>query len=254
MKNNIQITLYEVFGYFLPGVMAFASIFILSWAIFWPTSVLELRTFPIELLASAALGCYFLGHAMHALGGILGQPESSAFDDPDPAPRTVIGNIVAMVKIVFGAIQKRPVWFPHDIVQSAREHASRLTGIEPAKITNPLLFGFCDETLAQEGQIGDREIYQYRAGFYKSMSMALIVSVIAVLACITHPGMSVEHKGHVFQLTLIQYVALLIALLVILISYIRKYYWFAQHRARRAVLAFIILRESARTPIDTRRS
>ncbi len=234
--------------------MAFASIFILSWAVFWPSAVLELRTFPAELLVFAALGSYFLGHAMHAVGEILGQPENSAFDDPAPAPRNVIRWIIVMTKSVFGAIQKRPDWFPNDIVQSARVHASRLTGIEPTKITNELLFGFCDETLAQAGQIGDREIYQYRAGFYKSMSMALIVSAIAIIVCIVHPGIKAEHSGHIFQLTRVQYAALLMVLLGILTFYIRKYYWFAQHRARRAVLAFILIQESAHTSMKTQRS
>lgn len=38
MLKDIQVTLYDVFGYFFPGLILVFALTILFWALFWPVA------------------------------------------------------------------------------------------------------------------------------------------------------------------------------------------------------------------------
>ncbi len=241
MIKNLQITLYEVFGYFLPGVVALCAVLLGVWVVFRPSVVLVVRSTPIELWALAAASCYFLGHAMHALAGVFGQPENTSYRAPEK-----VTSFGSALRWIIGSTANKPVWFHNEVIDSARQRAASAVGVSSEHMTDELLFSFCDETLSQKGEIGDREIYQYRGGFYKSMSMSLLLLVPVLVVCSIRPELTVQYDGGCLRPTATQYVSATAGMLVVFVSYIRKFCWFAQHRARRAVLGFLVVNETAK--------
>src|SRR5882672_3874097 len=67
--KELRFTLYDIFGYLLPGFLTLGAIMVTVWTIYWKELNLNSigRLSPNEL-GFAALVSYFLGHAMQALG------------------------------------------------------------------------------------------------------------------------------------------------------------------------------------------
>jgi len=136
LGKNIQITLYEIFGYFLPGTIVLAGMGLLFWTLYFPKSVVPIEYPDAELWAPGAVIAYFLGHLAHAFGRILGRPEFDVLEERNWArhmPPTVLAN--------------------------AKKRVASVLHLEPDVVTSRLLFSFCDESLVQTGEIGDPEIY-----------------------------------------------------------------------------------------------
>src|SRR5207253_10494786 len=72
MFSNFAFTLYEVFGYLLPGMVVGLAFVVLFWVAFASTVPLGLATYHPSLAMWTALasGCYLLGHAVQAVGNI----------------------------------------------------------------------------------------------------------------------------------------------------------------------------------------
>jgi hypothetical protein len=241
MIKNLQITLYEVFGYFLPGVVALFAVLLGVWVVFLPSVVLVVQSSPVELWALASFSCYFLGHAMHAFAGVLGQPENTSYRPPEK-----VTSFGSTIRWIIGSSANKPVWFHKEVIDYARQRAASVIGVGSEHMTDELLFSFCDEMLSQKGEIGDREIYQYRGGFYKSMSMSLLVLAPVLVICSLRPELTLQYDKTCLRPTSIQYVCAMAAISAVFISYIRKFCWFAQHRARRAVLGFLVVNETTK--------
>jgi len=71
MVRDIKVTLYDIFGYLLPGAVFFAGITILFWAIYIPRTSLVLFRLTIEIWVLVLLLAYFSGHIVQALGNLL---------------------------------------------------------------------------------------------------------------------------------------------------------------------------------------
>jgi hypothetical protein len=48
MLKDIQVTLYDIFGYLLPGFIFLAGIAMLFWAIFMPSAPIQLSTICVD--------------------------------------------------------------------------------------------------------------------------------------------------------------------------------------------------------------
>jgi hypothetical protein len=228
MVKNVQITLYEIFGYFLPGVVATSAVGILFWSCFYPDAALPLQRVPFEIWAAAGIIAYFVGHLTHAVADLfLGRPENKALDA--------------------GPSSATPEDIPSALREVAPKKAAEMMSVNPEQINNALLFSICDETLAQSGEIGDREIYQYRGGFYKGMTVSFVLLVLGGLFRIFH-STTFLFKGEVQTVSRGE-VAFGLAIVVIAAFFFgKRYRWFATHRVRRALLGFLIVRESRPMP------
>src|SRR5260370_17797686 len=70
--KDIRITLYDIFGYLIPGVVMLFAISLFFWTIFWPASTLVIPSkLPAIALGSLLFAAYLVGHLGQAIGNLL---------------------------------------------------------------------------------------------------------------------------------------------------------------------------------------
>src|SRR6185437_15764405 len=67
--EKLSFTLYEIFGYFLPGTVGMLALGILFWAIFLPTAAVHLGSWELSKLwyFGLIIVSYFAGHVLQAI-------------------------------------------------------------------------------------------------------------------------------------------------------------------------------------------
>src|SRR5260221_13796098 len=72
MFKELQITLYDVFGYLLPGAIIVVGLGVLFWTLFWPTAPLVIRTDPpVSVVVCSVLIAYLAGHLGQGIGNFM---------------------------------------------------------------------------------------------------------------------------------------------------------------------------------------
>jgi hypothetical protein len=167
--GELRASLYDLFEYFIPGAVLAVALYLLL-AI--PCSVhapLDLAVFQHrEALASALVLSYLAGHLVHALGNQLPwlgwSPEEFVLG-PHTSP---------------GAGQEKALQSP--LVEHALRHIRLRYGIDPNRLSPRECYGLMDESRVLLDREGDREIYVYREGFYRAMTVAAAVLAIGLAA------------------------------------------------------------------------
>jgi hypothetical protein len=177
MLRNIEVTLYDIFGYLLPGSVALGALY-LCWITFHPHSVLwrPHRTDTWLLLGFIA---YYLGHIVQSVGNF--------FEHCVVGPREVILGQAGQHSR--GEFFVGTHWEPIDSNLRA-ETVKKIRELVCLKIADDAkgqwVYESCAELIAQRGRGDDREMYEYREGFYRGSAIALILLAIAsirVLFC-----------------------------------------------------------------------
>jgi len=210
--SNINVTLYDIFGYLMPGAAALGSFALLAWSLFIPGHPLHSPSLTsVEWLTLFVLA-YFLGHLVQAIGDLAfwwAREETVAL---------VVGEKA------LGAARMREI-----------EKRAKLGDAQRMS-----LFGYCDTYLAQQGKTADREIYQYRQGFYRGLTIALLPAVAAIVVELFRGSASIRSGGAVHRLGSGPLVyALLLVLATIGLS-LWRYRRFVEYRVRDALFGFAI--------------
>lgn len=216
MKESLNFTLYEIFGYLMPGLVAFAGIIVLFWVVFHGESVLPLSLWRISSSGILAILfiAYLLGHAVQALANVI-------FTGAD---REVISDV------------KNP------IIAVARTRAQAMfPEIEKELDDHMWLVRVMDECCIQGGHEGDREIFTYREGFYRGAMLAALVFGTGILMSAVIGNL----KFRIGEAVLIPSrwelgLALLITLLLAL-GFYKRFQRFSQFRVSRVIAAFLVL-------------
>ncbi len=233
---NLRVTLYDVFGYLLPGTVFLASMLVLFWAMCIPQVPLQLITFPIEAWALFFLLAYFCGHAAQALGNILESLLSK-----------LVRRCMILDKIL--SVDKNALvnGLGEAVKVAAKTSVASLTKINADQITPELLYYLCDEAVAQGGATENCEIFEYREGFYRGMTVSWFLLSISLLIRVFRSDVAVilasgpePIEGRIFFFVIIA--SLLTAAL-----FFMRYHLFARHRVEAAIYGFLMLRES-KTP------
>ncbi len=69
--KELKLTLYDVFGYFIPGALVFVALCDFYWASFWPKVPFVIADSPLALWIAAAFAAYLFGHLGQSLGNCL---------------------------------------------------------------------------------------------------------------------------------------------------------------------------------------
>ena len=210
--SNINLTLYDIFGYLMPGLVALGSLSLFAWSLFIPTHPLHSPALTsVEWFAMFVLA-YFLGHLVQAIGDL-------AF--------WWAGEERVALEVGEKALGK----------QRMRE-LEKLAKIDGEQKLS--LFGYCDTYLAQQGKTADREIYQYREGFYRGLTIAVLPALAAIIVELVRGSASIRSGAGVHQLGTGPLVfALLLVLATIGLSFWR-YRRFVEYRVRDALFGFAI--------------
>jgi hypothetical protein len=158
MFKELQVTLYDIFGYLLPGAIILLGFMLIFWAIFWPTTPIWVYVHPpLSLAVCAVLFAYLAGHLGQAVGNFL---------ETLPHVKTVLEAklplSVELNQMVYDAVAAR--------------FGEKAKHLKPKE-----LLTLCDQSLVHAASLGEREIFVYREGFYRGTCVALGFFALALV-------------------------------------------------------------------------
>ena len=217
MFEKFKFTSYELFGYLIPGATGLLAAWLLFWTLFHANMPLALPSAPLSWSSWVLLVVcsYIPGHALQALGNFV-------FRGPEY-------NLAGMV--------------PPEILETAKSGAAAIAKCKPEVLSPGWLMTICDEAVIQSGKEGEREMFVYREGFYKGISVALIFMTIALLLRFLVPGaVSYQQKVIALSRTEIASMAALCAVAALLM--LMRAHRFGRYRVMHILAAFVVLRGS----------
>ncbi|HHX45368.1 MAG TPA: hypothetical protein GX714_15470 [Chloroflexi bacterium] len=159
MVRDIEVTLYDVFGYLYPGAVLLVAIAVAAWAVFFPAVEPAVPSVSFQGWILIVFVSYLLGHITQAIGNLLTAVYPTVQD--------------------LDADQKR--YTPDALVEAAYDRAYSMTGVPREQFTWEALGRLCDTTITQCGLVADRDVYVYRQGFYRGISISFFALALALL-------------------------------------------------------------------------
>lgn len=171
--SEVRVTLYDVFGYLLPGLVAFGAVTIFVWATVFPSAALHEPKLSSSEWIGVLLASYVLGHLVQA-----------------------VANMAAPLR---GRAQAALDWSPFDTEIACAVHVPPLSG-NPTDAERDArarrIFELCDIAVSQKGTTADREMYQYREGFYRGLAASFVLGLVAVVVRAAVGGNALVGKTH----------------------------------------------------------
>jgi hypothetical protein len=164
--KELQITLYDFFGYLLPGAIVLIALVLLFWSLFWPAAPLTLRSdLPVLAVTGLIFVAYLVGHLGQGIGNFL--------ERLPKVKRNLEANLPLSQELGF----------------MVREAVAARFGEKAKSLTPKELSLLCDQALIFTGSPGDREIFVYREGFYRGTFVALaLLTLTLVLRLVCSPA------------------------------------------------------------------
>lgn len=219
MLKDLKVTLYEIFGYVLPGGLFFLAVFTIFWSIFLPHVSAPVRVNTPETIAIILLASYFSGHVVQALGNVLAKVTQVT-------DSSIAEEIAVEIGCLYDVVRR-------DVVQKLNVNESDLKLADIVRIT--------DETNVQVGVTGDREVYQYREGFYRGLSVACIMLTIAIVVRMVAGPPGVEYLDVAYKLTMNMLVFCIIITASGAVLFHYRFIRFAKYRVRHGFISYLII-------------
>lgn len=276
MPEELQTTLYDLFGYLIPGFVATAALVALFWCLFQPDQPLltvDLNWFVVILVSIAA---YMLGHVVQAVANRLpwtSRPAGAKYLsdwpalDPPPADkgtpaRSRLG--APRLAILRWRTSSSSLQLPAHLLDLAAHEAHVTIEVgSTGAVARPLdgkkvpttdaqtLFEFYDEMVGQRGVPSRREIYLALEGFYRGLHVAGLLLAISLGILFIWTVLGNRPLRLTYSLPPISAPQLLfflaISILALTLSF-QRYERFQRYRVQLAVLAFLILRKTPHVP------
>ena len=207
--GNLRLTLYDIFGYLLPGVVFLVGLAIAVWAFSLPTAPLRLLKVPAELLGLGLVFAYICGHFAQALANLVDRSDTVLAENVEP-----------------------------ELLKAATTQLATTLRL-PTIVRADLVYQLCDEIVVQKGVRENREVYIYREGFYRGMAVSLAIFVMAVILRASCPPTYLALASGVYAVPISAYVLVILpgALGVLLLW--RRYLRFARRRVFAALAGFL---------------
>lgn len=216
---NLKVTLYEICGFLLPGTVFLVGFVILFWSLFHPCIPLTLGGFTRDAWVFIILASYFLGHLAQALANC------------------TIGRHPQKEDLFL--TQGRAESIPDALLQRATSKIAEMFGVAPEEVSREFLYRICDEIVAQGGNREDREIYQYREGFYRGLTIPLVMLGFSLFMRAAIKGASLNLSGVVWPIGRAELCTLaLMSFAGSWLSFLR-YRRFARYSVTQAVIGFL---------------
>jgi hypothetical protein len=223
--KDLQITLYEIFGYLLPGMVMFSSLLLLFWAIFFPTPSIGFDLKTTEVWLAFLVFSYVAGHMGQAVGNLIQKRISSA-------EKLVLGQNGELSPAVLKAF---------------KEKAAKAYEVDVGALDEYWLFRLCDDAVLRSGKLGEREIFQYREGFYRGTAVGFASLTVACLAFVVRlwfvDGHSLKITGSDWSLTPWQFLFVALVAGAFSILAFLRYRRFGAYRVTHAMLGFLTVKD-----------
>lgn len=168
MIGDLRATLYDIFGYLLPGIFATLGCYLLVSAIARPHAPLNpaVLSYPVVVGSLLLIG-YTVGHLLQAISNVLPWFSSQDATSLLTAADSENGNAGACLSAA--------------AVQLLNDRLRQTFGPQVDGLTGAEKYALVDEARALALREGDREVYVYREGFYRGMAVAAAVLSIGLV-------------------------------------------------------------------------
>ena len=220
MVGDFRASLYDFFGYLLPGLVMTVGLGVIWWTVFGQSDVLFIDFFATAVgSTSLLLLAYFLGHVAHALGNAL------PFLHPTPEDE------------VLKADQK---WsLPSSVLTAIDRSLARRFSLKVKDLTPRIKYSLMDEGRALLQREGDREVYVYREGFYRGMVVAVATLGVAIVARLFSSRTGVSYGTGVASMTRVQATVGFLLVVASTIACFQRMRRFSRYRIERAVFLWL---------------
>jgi hypothetical protein len=234
--KDLQVTLYEIFGYLIPGMVLLSSLLLFFWAIFFPTPSIGFDLKTTEVWLAFLLFSYVAGHMGQAVGNLVQKRLNSA------------------EKLVLGQNGE----LSPEVLKACKEKAAKAYELDVNALDEYWLFRLCDDAVLRSGKLGEREIFQYREGFYRGTAVGFAAFTVASLAFMVRlwfvDGHSLKITGSEWGLSSLQF--LFVAVVAGTFSFLafQRYRRFGAYRVTHAMLGFLTVKDEKKpdTTKDTK--
>jgi hypothetical protein len=214
--EKLSFTLYEIFGYFLPGTIGVTAVAISFWAIFLQSTAVPVESLELSQLwyFGLVIVCYYSGHILQGIS-------RSLFKNPDEQVLAFQTDMAPLVK-------------------RAQEQVAIYLGMaQSATLGSAVIVRLCDELAVQYGGLGDRDVFVYREGFYRGSFTAFILLDLALIVRCIVPGAAMRFSEQIFTISRWQLGFVLAMVTCSAFFLYRRYKHFAALRVMRGVLTCI---------------
>jgi hypothetical protein len=169
MKPDFQFSLYDFFGFLFPGCIFLAGMSMIYWSVTAPEYPFALGNLDLQGWVIFVVLGYMSGHIASALENRW-YPWKYKWDAD---------------KVESGWYNKfwRSKWVAEidetELTGTAKDRLCALISVDNVKQIH--LFRLFEAIINQGGNPGDREIYQYREGFYRSVSFCSLIAAASIL-------------------------------------------------------------------------
>lgn len=221
MLKDIQVTLYDIFGYLVPGVVFVIGIVVIFWAIFLPSVPAALPQALTDNWLILLIFGYVGGHMTQALANTLTRLTSTS------------------KRPLFSA--RTPNHLPPALVAAATGKVSAILDIEETEISTDLLYQVYDEMTAQFGVTSDRDIYIYREGFYRGLTISSLVLAIGLTLRAFIPGTILDLSGTLQAVSRAELSFAVVAMVIVAWLSYERFKRFGLYRVTQAVIGSLLI-------------
>jgi len=209
--KDSRFTFHDVFACLLPGAVGLVALR-LVWISLYPDphfSPVLFRSHSIGALDIVlVLSAYYVGALIQALmsGGVkhvLGKAEELMLDSPDVKETGRLRRLLREKMRRF-AVGKHWDPIPAEIRKSAQDKGERLIGRAACEAV--WLCRLCEELVTQQGRNEQRELYEYRMGFYRGSAGALALLTLALMVPLVNTATTIQLVDNGAKLTRYQFV------------------------------------------------
>lgn len=152
--SDLTISLYDFFGYLIPGLIGLSGIGLFFWAVLDPGLKPD-----GDLKAAAWIALFLIAY--------------------------LLGHVVQAISTFIPGLNYRPerTWWSDDLAKPFRpviEKKLKAKGLLPADADEAQTYRMCDVVVTQKAATSEHELFTYREGFYRGMSVALIILAIGL--------------------------------------------------------------------------
>lgn len=216
MIKEIQVTLYDIFGYLLPGTVVTAALATAFVAIYFPQEAVTFDLRTTETWLTFLILSYVAGHMGQALGNIV--VKCWKWDE---------GKVVGKL--------------PADLREAVTDKFKERLGDKAGGVSARWVYELCDDAILRSGKLGEREVYLYREGFYRGLFVGFGLLAIGIAGLIARllfePGLNFTLGS--WRATPVQLVFFLILSAAWAYLSLRRYWRFMEYRVKHSVLGFL---------------
>lgn len=166
--GDIRASLYDLFGYLIPGLLGGFGLWLLMWSLAWPAATLSMAPAEDPIVAIFILALtYAIGHVIQAVGNLL-----HGLDGLDlKQALTLTSHDTHVAKN--GVLSKAVLTAVNEALQA--RYSATFQEFSPEE-----RFALIDESRVLADREGDREVYIYHHGFYRGLLVAALLLILGI--------------------------------------------------------------------------